>query len=81
MNVYQAIETHYVGPTNYRASRVIATTASGLRRVHQWDYSLNVEANHHAAAEALRAQLDWPALKAGGSTRRGFAWCTSTLEG
>ena len=35
MIIYQAIETRYLGPTNYRGSRVVATTPGGLRHVHQ----------------------------------------------
>lgn len=77
LNIYQAIETRYVGPTNHRGFRVIATTPGGHRHVRQWDYSLGIEANHYAAAEALRAKLDWPAIKAGGSTKAGYAFITS----
>ena len=80
MLIRQAIETRYVGPTNHRGSRVIATTPGGHRLTHNWDYSLGIEGNHHAAADALRAKLDWPAIVAGGSTRRGYAFVTSTLE-
>jgi hypothetical protein len=79
MNIFQSIETHYVGPSNHRASRVIATTPGGHRLTHHWDYSLNSDQNHHAAAEALRAKLDWQPIVAGGSTKRGYAWITSTL--
>lgn len=81
MNTYQAIETHYCGPTNYRASRIIATTPSGHKLTHQWAYELGIDANHYAAAEALRAKLDWPSIKGGGSTAKGYVWLTSTLEG
>jgi hypothetical protein len=81
MNIHQAIETRYVGPTNTRGSRVIATNAAkSVRHIHHWDYALSVTANHYAAAEALRAKLDWPAIVAGGSTARGFAFVTSTLD-
>ena len=80
MNSRQAIETHWVGPTNHRGSRVIATTPGGHKVTHNWDYSLGLEGNHYAAAEALRAKLDWPAIVAGGSTRKGYAFVTSTLE-
>ena len=81
MNVYQAIETRYVGPTNSRDSRIIASAPGGSKLTHHWDYALSVTANHYAAADALRAKLDWPAIVAGGSTARGFAFVTSTLEG
>ena len=81
MIIYQAIETRYLGPTNYRGSRVVATTPfAGLRHVHQWDCSLDIDGNHHAAAEALRAKLDWPTIVAGGTTKSGYVWVTSTLD-
>jgi len=80
MNINQSIETHYVGPTNYRGSRIIATTPSGHKFTHAWNYALNSEANYYAAAEALRAKLDWPSIKAGGSTVKGYAFVTSILE-
>ena len=80
MNIYQAIETHWAGPTNHRASRVIATTPGGARLVHQWDYALDIDANHKAAADALSAKLGWNAIKAGCATRKGYAWSTSVLE-
>ena len=31
MIIYQAIETRYLGPTNYRGSRVVARAMSGGR--------------------------------------------------
>ena len=81
MNILQAIETKYVGPTNHRGSRIIATTQGGHRITQQWDYALSIDANHYAAAEALRAKLDWPTIRAGCSTAKGFAFAVSTLEG
>lgn len=80
MNTRQAIETHYRGPTNHRGSRIIATTLGGHKLTHQWAYELGIDGNHYAAAEALRAKLDWPSIKGGGSTAKGFAWVTSTLD-
>lgn len=79
MNIYQSIETKYLAPTNHRGSRIVATTPGGLRLVHHMDYSLGIDRNHHAAAEALRAKLDWPAIVAGGSTKAGYVWLTSVL--
>ena len=79
MNINQSIETRYVGPTNHRGSRIIATTPGGHKLTHAWNYEFNIEANHYAAAEALRAKLDWPSIKAGGSTAKGYAFVTSVL--
>jgi hypothetical protein len=79
MPIYQAIETRYLAPTNTQGSRIVATTPYGKRKVHHWDYSLNPEQNHHAAADWLSASLGWGEIKAGGSTKRGYVWVTSTL--
>lgn len=80
MNINQSIETHYVGPTNHRGSRIIAKTPGARRITHAWNYEINEDANHYAAAEALRAKLDWPSIKAGGSTAKGYVFLTSVLE-
>lgn len=54
----QAITTRYLGPTNYRGSRVKATAQAGSLTIG-WDDALDVEHNHDAAAKALRAKLGW----------------------
>lgn len=55
----QAIETKYFGPGNVKGSRVKATTASGHSITLHWDYGLNPEENHMAAANALKNKLKW----------------------
>lgn len=65
----QAITTRYLGPTNHRPSRIIAQCNAG-RLVVSWDYALNIEDNHGAAAQALIAKLGW-------TTKR---WPTSPLS-
>jgi hypothetical protein len=55
----QAITTKYIGPTNYRGSRVKATAYAGSIVV-PWDSDLDVDANHEAAARALSAKYGWP---------------------
>lgn len=60
------IITRYLGPTNQRGSRVVAThrrdssrsNRHPWRKALSWDDALSSEANHQAAAQAL---LDsWP---------------------
>lgn len=63
----QAITTKYVGPTNFRGSRVIAKTASGLRITRDWDDALNIDENHLKAAQALAEQMGWTGHWFGGS--------------
>lgn len=55
---YQAIVTKFLGPTNVRGSRVKATCDAGSL-TRSWNHALGIEANHRAAAEALRDKLEW----------------------
>lgn len=58
-----AIQTRYIGPTNFRGSRVVAETMDGaehIRRMYcDWEDGLNAEQNHHAAAIKLIQKLGW----------------------
>lgn len=63
----QSILTKFIAPTNTRVSRVKAVQSGwesdGVRRCAsvtlEWDYALNANQNHIAAAEILAAQLGW----------------------
>ncbi len=48
----QAIETKYIGPTNYRGSRIKATCERGSISI-SYDDALNSDEAHIAAADAL----------------------------
>ena len=71
----QTIITKYLGPTNTRGSRIVAKCRNGKKTV-SYDHSLNADANHKAAADALIADLkertgiDW-AIVATGSVPTG----------
>ncbi len=54
----QAIRTKFIGPTNYRPDRIKAECMAGKITV-SWDWALNQEQNHAAAAWALINKLDW----------------------
>lgn len=60
----QAITTKYASPTNTQPARIIAKCWLG-RVVHHWDYRLNVEGNHSAAAAKLVIKLNNDRKKAG----------------
>lgn len=62
----QAITTKYLGPTNYRGSRIKARCQAGSIIV-SWDHALDVFDNHIRAAKALADKLDWTADWVGGS--------------
>jgi hypothetical protein len=67
----QSIQTKYIGPTNTRGSRVSATSASGHRIVIGWDYALDTDENHKAAAAALARKLGWDGGWHAGATPSG----------
>jgi acetolactate synthase regulatory subunit len=54
------IVTRYLGPTDHRGSRIKATHKRDSETTEQitisWDYKLNSQANHQAAAEQLLSQ-------------------------
>ena len=54
----QAIQTKFLPCTNARGARVKAWAEAGSVTV-SWNYALDIEENHKAAAEALRKKLGW----------------------
>jgi len=66
----QAISTHYIGPTNFRGSRVKAQCEAGQITI-EWDNALNVTNNHAAAATRLIDKLKWDGIWHMGSPNRG----------
>ena len=62
----QAIVTTYHGPTNTRGSRIVARSASGQRVSLPFDWELDHDQNHCAAAVALARSLGWSGTFASG---------------
>jgi hypothetical protein len=54
----QAITTRFIAPTNHRGARIKARAAAGSVIV-SWDYALNADDNHRAAAKALAEKFGW----------------------
>lgn len=73
--IYQAIQTRYIGPTNYRGSRVKATAEAGSVTL-SWDNALNATDNHRIAAETLADKYGWPKNMIGGALPGGpgYVW-------
>lgn len=74
----QAITTKYIGPTNTRGARIVAKAQAG-RLVVPYDHSLEVSANHAAAARAFAQKWDWDGTWVGGGTDEGA--CFVRLNG
>lgn len=68
--------TKYLGATNSRGARIKATSGSGLTLTISWDYALDVERNHVAAALALAKKLNWHGTWVGGGMKEGYAFVT-----
>ena len=66
----QAIETRYLGPTNYRGARIVAVAPAG-RLVISWDHELSVDENHAKAAQLFADRYNWGGSWVGGGTRTG----------
>lgn len=70
----QAIETKYIGPSNYRGSRIKATCERGSLTV-DYDDSLDTEQAHIAAAKSLCAKFVQEDIKEyGPESERSTLW-------
>lgn len=69
-----AIITRYIGPTNFRGSRVKADAGDKRTITVSWDYGLNSDQNHAKACEALCRKMKWDGKLVGGSMEHGWAW-------
>lgn len=68
----QSITTKYIPATNFRGSRVKATTASGQSIILSWADNLDTEENHDRAAIALCRKMKWtPCKLVSGSSKVG----------
>jgi hypothetical protein len=70
----KAIETRFLGPTNYRPSRVVAVEPDGKRIVQPWNHQWSATENHANAARALADKLGWNAPLIGGSLQNSYVW-------
>lgn len=61
----QAIVTRYMGPTNFRGSRVKARASAGSI-INHWDHADNIDGNHCRAAKSLAAEYGRSGYWAGG---------------
>lgn len=66
----QAIETRYLGASNTKGTRIKATAWGGNITIG-YDYALDAQDNHRAAADALIAKLGWTGTYAQGGNAKG----------
>ena len=58
----QAIQTTYIGPTDFRGARVSVRAQAG-RRLVPWDHALGIEENHYQAARGFAESMGWLAVR------------------
>jgi hypothetical protein len=77
-DVLRFIRTRYLGPSNTRPWRVVATVSgSRARVVLPWQHGLDAATNHRNAAEALARKLAWlsdGSTMFGGTELPGYVW-------
>ena len=61
----QAIQTKVIAPTNTKGTRIKAWAQAGSITLH-WDYEINADKNHVAAAQAFAEKLGWSGSWHGG---------------
>tara|TARA_Y100000310_G_scaffold63575_1_gene59009 strand:+ start:115 stop:396 length:282 start_codon:yes stop_codon:yes gene_type:complete len=87
---YVAIETKFLGATNYRGERVKAFIPdwSGETETAQYDYALSAFENHQKVAQTLAdrffnhyVKADGPITLVAGGIKRGYAWVRVSTNG
>jgi hypothetical protein len=68
------ITTKYLGPTDFRGSRIRATSSAGRSVTLPYDCALDSFANHAAAARALAAKVGVTGQFASGSVSDGYVF-------
>lgn len=76
----KAITTKYIGPTNYRGSRIKATDDAGNSITIGYDSVLNHEEPYAKAAIALCKKMGWTGSLVSGWTKDGYVFCFSQSE-
>ena len=77
-----AIEVKYVGPTNFKPSRLVASTCNGQRLVMSMSAAEDAAGNTgddakvaRVVAQALADKMQWGQLRDGGGTKAGYVFC------
>ena len=78
--ITQAIETKFIRATNVTGERIKASAWGGSVTVG-YDYALDVQDAHKAAADALIAKLGWTGTYAQGGNAKGNGYVFVNVEG
>lgn len=71
----KAIQTKYLGPTNYRGSRIKASDEDGNAITIGYPHEAGMgEPAHRVAAEALQRKMGWDGELVGGSLKDSYVF-------
>jgi hypothetical protein len=70
----KTIATKYLGPSNFRGSRIKASDEDRNQITVQYNGDHNQEPNHAAACLALCRKMGWKGRLQGGHTKAGMVW-------
>jgi len=70
----KAITTKYLGPTDFRGSRIKASDEDGNSITIPYPHELSGEAVYRKAAEALQQKMGWRGTLICGSLKNGYVF-------
>ncbi|NDY84426.1 hypothetical protein G3I67_14430 [Orrella sp. NBD-18] len=76
----QTITTKYLGPTNYRGSRIKASTTTGIHITRPFNHVHSGVMVHAVVAMELAKSLGWQGQMIAGDTRTGYVFVFSSGE-
>ena len=68
----KAILTKYLGPTNFKGSRIKASEPDGKSVTLSWNHALDAPVNHFIAAKALQDKMQWKGELIQGWLKEGY---------
>lgn len=70
----KAITTKYYGPTDRKASRIVASDIDGNKVTMSYDSALTNEGAHERVAQALCNKMNWTGRLIGGGVKDGYVF-------
>jgi len=70
----KAITTKYLGPTDRKGSRIVASDCDGNRATISYPHGVSGQDCHRAAADALCDKMGWSGDLIGGALKDGYAY-------
>ena len=71
----KAIQTKYLGATNFKPARIVAKAEGVASVTISYDSEFDEGENHARAAKKLRDKMGWTGRMVGGGTDKGYSFC------